>query len=46
VVGEKNPLSQLLCPRDRATFDIPFVMESGMSKTLLPFNNDKEVMYI
>ena len=30
--GEKNLLPQLRRPRDRATFDIPFVMESSMPK--------------
>ena len=42
VDGEKNPLSQLRSPRDRATFGIPFVMESCMPKTLIPFYLDKE----
>ena len=39
---EKNPFSQLRRPRDRATFSISFVMESGMPKTFLPFDHDKE----
>ena len=43
---EKNPLPQLWRPRDRATFGIPLVMESGMPKTLLHFDHNKEVMRI
>ena len=46
MAGEKNPLPQLRRPRDRATFSIPFVMESGMSKTLLPFDHDKKTMHV
>ena len=46
MAGEKNPLPQLRRPRDRATFDILFVMESGMLKTLIPFDHDKEVYSI
>ena len=46
MVREKNPLTQLRRPRDRATFDILFVMESGMPKTLLPFDHDKEAYNI
>jgi len=44
VAGEKNPLSQLRCSRDHATFGIPFVMESCMPKTLLPIDLDKEAI--
>ena len=43
MAGEKNPLSQLRHSQDRATFGIPFVMESGVPKTLLPFEHDKEL---
>ena len=32
MAGEKNLLPQLRRPRDRETFGIPFVMESGMRK--------------
>jgi len=32
VAREKNPLPQPRRPRDRATFDIPFVMKSNMPK--------------
>ena len=46
VAGEKNPLPQLRRPRDRATFGILFVMESGMPKTLLLFDHDKEAYSI
>ena len=46
MAGEKNPLSQLRRPRDRATFGIPFVMVSGMPKTLLLFDQDKEAMRV
>ena len=42
MVGEKNPLPQLRRPRDHAIFGILFVMESGMPKTLLLFDHDKE----
>jgi len=44
VAEEKNPLAQLRRPRDRTTFSISFVMESGMPKTLFPFDLDKEVI--
>ena len=46
VTGEKNPFPQLWHPRDRATFGIPFVMEFGIPKTLLPFDHDKEAMRV
>ena len=46
VAGEKNPLPQLRGHRDRATFGILFVMESGMPKTLFPFDHDKETYSI
>ena len=46
VAGEKNPLPQLRRPRDRAIFGILFVMESGMPKTLLLFDHDKEAYNI
>ena len=46
VAGEKNPLPQLWRPRDRAMFGILFVMKSGMPKTLLPFDHDKEAYSI
>ena len=36
VAGEKNLFPQLLRPRDRATFGIPFVMEPGMPKPSFP----------
>ena len=36
MAGEKNPLPQLRRPRDRLTFSIPFVMESGMPKPSFP----------
>ena len=42
---EKNPLPHLRRPRDHATYGIPFVMESDMPKTLLPFDHDKETMH-
>jgi len=42
--GKKNPFPQLQRPRDRATFGIPFVMELGTYKTLIPFDLDKEVI--
>ena len=45
VAGEKNPLPQLRRLRDRAIFGI-LVMESGMSKTLIPFDHDKEANII
>ena len=32
MAGEKNPLPQLWRSQDRATFGIPFMMESGMLK--------------
>ena len=41
VAGKKNPLPQLWRLRDRAIFGM-LVMESGMPKTLLPFDHDKE----
>ena len=41
MAGEKNSLSQLQRSRDRATFGIPFVMESGMHKPFFPFDLDK-----
>ena len=44
VAEEKSPLPQLWCPRDRATFGIPFVIESGIPKILLPFDLDKEAI--
>jgi len=44
VAGEKNPLPELRRLRDRATFGISFVMESGMTKTLIPFDFDKEAI--
>ena len=46
MAGEKNHFPQLWYPRDRATFGIPFVMESGMSKILLPFDHDKDAYSI
>ena len=45
MAGEKNLLSQLRRLRDIAIFGIP-VMESGMPKTLLPFDHDKEAYSI
>ena len=45
MAGEKNPLLQLRRLRDRAIFDI-LVMESGMPKTLIPFDHDKEAYSI
>ena len=46
MAGEKITLPQLRRPRDRAIFGIFFVMESGMPKTLLPFDHDKETYSI
>jgi len=36
LAGEKNPLPQLWYPRDRATFDIHFIMELGIHKSSFP----------
>ena len=46
VAREKNPLPQLRHHRDRATFGIFFVMESGIPKTLILFDHDKEAYSI
>ena len=46
VAGEKNSLLQLWCPRDRATFDIPFVMESGMPKLSFSLILIKRLLHI
>ena len=42
MAGDKNSLLQLPRPRDRAIFDIFFVMKSCMSKLSFLFDLDKE----